>query len=117
MVHLEIKEGQTAAAHKTISETIEGLLHTDPEQLLEEHIHLLFSDFAALASDPTKDKLECISEIDSALGAASHLARGSRHAVWTRYCWGRQPCVQTEYELVLVDAKGSMRWQRGCKGS
>jgi hypothetical protein len=57
MVHLEIKEGQTAAAHKTISETIEGLLHTDPEQLLEKHCHLLFSDFAALASGPPKDKL------------------------------------------------------------
>jgi hypothetical protein len=49
----------------------------DPEQLLEEHHHLLFSDFAALAFGPTKDKLEWISEIDSALGATSHVARGS----------------------------------------
>jgi hypothetical protein len=56
---------------------MEGFLHTDPEQLLEEHRRLLFSDFAALASDPIKDKLEWISEIDSALGAASHVARGS----------------------------------------
>jgi hypothetical protein len=55
---------------------MEGFLHTDPEQLLEEHHHLLFSDFAALASGPTKDKLEWISEIDSALGAASHVACG-----------------------------------------
>ncbi len=45
--------------------------------LLEEHCHLLFSDFVALASAPTKDKLEWISEIDSALGAASHVAHGS----------------------------------------
>ncbi len=58
MVHLGVKEGQTAAAHETIFETMEGFLHTDPEQLLEEHCHLLFSDFAALASGPTKDKLE-----------------------------------------------------------
>jgi hypothetical protein len=56
---------------------MEGFLHTDSEQLLEEHRHLLFSDFVALASGPTKDKLEWISEIDSALGAASHVARGS----------------------------------------
>jgi hypothetical protein len=56
---------------------MEGVLHTDPEQLLEEHHHLLFSDFIALASGPTKDKLESISEIDSALSAASHVARGS----------------------------------------
>jgi hypothetical protein len=77
MVHLEVKEGLTAAAYKTILETMEGFLHTDPEQLLEEHCHLLFSDFAALASSPTKDKLEWISEKDSAVGAASHMARGS----------------------------------------
>ncbi len=77
MVHLEVKEGRTAVAHETILETMEGFLHTDHEQLLEEHLHLLFSDFVALASSSTKDKLEWISEIDSALGAASHVARGS----------------------------------------
>jgi hypothetical protein len=77
MVHLEVKEGWTAVAQKTILETIEGFLHTDPEQLLEEHRHLLLSDFAALVFGPPKDKMEWISEIDSALGAASHVARGS----------------------------------------
>jgi hypothetical protein len=76
-VHLEVKEGRIAAAHKTILETMEVFLHTDPEQPLEEHCHLLFSDFVALASVPAKDKLEWISEIDSALGAASHVAWGS----------------------------------------
>jgi hypothetical protein len=77
MVHLEVKDRWTAAAHKTILKTMEGFLHTDLEQLLEERRHLLFSDFAALASGPSKDKLEWISEIDSALGAASHVAHGS----------------------------------------
>jgi hypothetical protein len=64
---------------------MEGIL-PDPEQLLEEHCHLLFSDFSALASGPTKDKLEGISELDPALGATSNVARGSQHAVRTRYC-------------------------------
>jgi hypothetical protein len=77
MVPLEVKKGWTAAAHKTILETMEGFLHTDPEQLIEEHRHLLFSDFAGITSDPTKDKLEWISEIDSALGASSHMAQVS----------------------------------------
>jgi hypothetical protein len=81
MVHLEVKDERTAAAHETILETMEGFLHTDLEQLLEEHRHLLFSDFAALTSGPTKDKLEWISEMDYALGAASHMACGSQHAV------------------------------------
>jgi hypothetical protein len=76
-VHLEVNEGWTAAAQETILETMEGFLHTDPEQLLKEHHHLLFSDFTVLVFGPTKNKLEWISEIDSALGAASHVARGS----------------------------------------
>jgi hypothetical protein len=63
-VLLQVKEGRTAAAHETILETMEGFLHTDPEQLPEEHCHLIFSEFAALASSPIKDKLEWISEID-----------------------------------------------------
>ncbi len=54
-VNLEVKEGWTAEAHETILETMEGFLHTDPEQLLKEHCHLLFSDFDALASGPIKD--------------------------------------------------------------
>jgi hypothetical protein len=73
-VHLKVKEGWTAAAHETILDTIEGFLYTDPEQLLEEHHHLFFSDFAALASSHINEILEWISEIDSALGAASHVA-------------------------------------------
>ena len=107
-VHLEVKEGRTAVAHETILETMEGFLYTNPEQLFEfeEHCHLLFSDFAALASGPIKDKLEWISEIDSALGTTSHVAWGSQYAVWTRYCQGSWP--HAEHESVLVDAEGSM---------
>ncbi len=108
-VHLEVKEGRTAEANETILGTMEGFLH--PEQL-EEHPHLLFFDFAALTSGPIKDKLEWIDEIDSALGAALHVARGSQHAMRTRYCQGHRPCAQTEYELVLVDEEGSMIWRR-----
>jgi hypothetical protein len=85
-VYLEVKEGQTAAAHEAILETMEGFLHTDPEQLLGEHRCLLFSDFAALKSSPIKNKLQWVSKMDSALGATSHVARGSQHAVRTRFC-------------------------------
>ncbi len=37
-VYLEVKHGWTAAAHKTILETMEDFLHTDPEQLLKDHV-------------------------------------------------------------------------------
>jgi hypothetical protein len=36
-VHLEVKEGWTAAAHKTILKTMESILYTDTEQLHKEH--------------------------------------------------------------------------------
>jgi hypothetical protein len=62
MIHLEVKDGWTTATHKITLETMEGFLHTNLKQLLEEHCHLLFSDVAALASGPTKDKMEWISE-------------------------------------------------------
>ncbi len=57
-VNLEVKDGHSAAAHKIILEQMKGFLHTDLEQLLEEHHHLQFSDIAALAFGPTKVKLD-----------------------------------------------------------
>jgi hypothetical protein len=40
---------------------MKDFLHTDQEQLLEDHCHLLFLDFVALTSSPMTDKLEWIS--------------------------------------------------------
>jgi hypothetical protein len=114
-IHYAVKEGQTAVAHETILGTFEGFLHTDPGQLLKEHHCLLFSDFVAVASGSTKDKLEWIAKNDSALGAAAHVARGSKHAVWMHYCCNRCPWMQMEYKSVLVDAERSIRWHLGCK--
>ena len=111
-VHLKVSDGLTVAQHESILTTMEGYLHTDPAQLLEENRHLLYSNFVALAEGPTKDRVEWISEIESALGAAEHVARGSRQAIRTRYCVGKRPRVRKEYESVIVDAEGSMKWRR-----
>jgi len=111
-VHLKVSDGLTVAQHETILTTMEGYLHTDPAQLLEENSHLLYSNFVALAEGPMKDGVEWISEIESTLGAAEHVARGSRQAIRTRYCVRKHPRVQKEYESVIVDAEGSMKWQR-----
>ena len=64
-VHLKVSDGLTVAQHETILTTMEGYLHTDPAQLLEENHHLLYSNFVALAEGPTKDRVEWISEIES----------------------------------------------------
>ena len=62
-IHLKVRDGLTVAQHEAILTTMEGYLHTDPAQLLEENRHLLYSNFVALAEGPTKDKMEWISEV------------------------------------------------------
>jgi hypothetical protein len=56
--------------------------------------------------------VEWISEIETAQRAAEHVARGSRQAIRTWYCVGKRPRVQKEYESVIVDAEGSMKWRQ-----
>jgi hypothetical protein len=90
-VHLKVRDKLTVAQHEAVLTTIEGYLHTDPAQILEGNRHLLYSNFVALAEGPTKDKMEWISEIESALGVAEHVARGSRQAIRTGYCVGKSP--------------------------
>ena len=61
------------------------------------------------------EKLEWIARMDSAMGAAEHIAGGSCHALHTRYCRGSQPRMRLEYEAVQVDQEGSLPWHRRCK--
>jgi hypothetical protein len=50
--------------------------------------------------------------MDSAVGAAEHIASGSCHALRTRYCCGSRPRMRLEYEAVQVDQEGSLRWRQ-----
>jgi hypothetical protein len=47
--HVNVSDGLPVAQHETILTTMEGYLHTDPAQLLEENRHLRYSNFVALA--------------------------------------------------------------------
>jgi hypothetical protein len=110
-VHMELKDEMTLEQHKTILTRIETCLGINPGDLLKDDRALLWVDFAQLATGPAKDKLEWVAGMDSATGAAKHVACGSCQAVRTQYCRGSQPCAQLEYEAVLVDSEGSMRWR------
>ena len=83
-----------------------------PGGLLEEDRVLLQVDFERLARISATEKLEWIAGMDSAMGAAEHIASGSRHALRTRYCRGSRPRMRLEYEAVQVDQEGSLRWRR-----
>ena len=76
---------------------------------------LLQVDFERLARSSATEKLTWITGMDSAMGAAEHIASGSRHALRTRYCPGSRPRIRLEYEAVQVDQEGSLRWLRQCK--
>jgi hypothetical protein len=110
-VHMELKDGMMLEQHKTILTRIETCLGIDPGDLLKEDWALLQVDFAQLATGPAKDKLEWVAGMDSAMGAAERVARGSCQAVRTRYCQGSRPHTRLDYEAVLVDSEGSMRWR------
>ena len=58
------------------------------------------------------EKLEWIARMDSAMGAAEHIAGGSCHALHTGYCRGSRPRMRLEYEAVQVDQEGSLHWRR-----
>ncbi len=58
------------------------------------------------------EKLEWIAGMDSAMGAAEHIAGSSRHALLKRYCCGSQPRMRLEYEAVQVNQEGSIPWYR-----
>jgi hypothetical protein len=111
-VHMKMEDNLTADQHRQILTRIKECLEIDPEELLEKNWDLLQLDFERLATGPVKDKMEWIAEMESATGAAEHVSHGFRHTVRTRCCTGRCPRARIEYEAVLVDGEGSMRWRR-----
>ena len=111
-VHMALQDGLPQAKHEEILAQIENCLGIDLSDLLEEDHVLLRVDFELLAVGTATKKLEWIAGMESAMGAADHIACGSCQALRTRYCRGSCPRMQLEYEAVQVDQEGSMHWRR-----
>ncbi len=103
--------------HHSVLARIKECLEIDPEVLLEENQCLLHIDFESLAKGRVKDKVEWIAEMESAMGVAEYVVKGSHQTVRTRYCMGSRPQARMKYEAVLVDGEGSMQWRRRRKWS
>jgi hypothetical protein len=84
-VHLKIKDGCTVVQHQQALDNIERCLDTDPEEMLREHSHLLFTNFKNLATGPIKDKQQWLAEFKAARSAAHHVEKGSKVALRMRY--------------------------------
>jgi hypothetical protein len=91
---------------------MEECLQIDPADLLVEDWELLAANFDKLTHGPTSDELEWLVEMDTAQGAADHIARGSCHALRSCYCSDPNPRMRMQYEDVLVDCDGSIKWRR-----
>ena len=115
-VHMKVKDGMTAAQHNAILAQMEECLLIDPMDLLMEDRELLDANFDKPTQGPTSDKLKWVTEMDTAPGAADHVAKGFRCSLRLRYCPGHLPQMRTEYEDVLIDRDGSMKWWRRRKG-
>jgi hypothetical protein len=69
--------------HHEIINRIEEYFTIDPDSILPRHCHLLDTDFEALGSGPTSDRLLWLADVDTALtvsglatsGALSHEAQ------------------------------------------
>ena len=111
-VHMALQNGLPQAKHEEILARIEDCLGIDPGDLLEEDRVLLRVDFERLVTGSATEKLEWIAGMESAMGAADHIARGSHQALCTRYCRGRQPWMRLEYDAIQVNREGSIQWRR-----
>jgi hypothetical protein len=112
---MKVKNSLTLAQHNTILRHMEECLQIDSTYLLVEDRELLEADFEKLIHGPTPDKLEWLAEINTAGGAADHIARESCHALCSCYCSGPNLRMGMEYEDKVVDHEGSMKWRRQCK--
>ena len=111
MVHMKVKDGMTASQHDAVLAQMGGCLLIDPPDLLMEDQDLLDANFDKLSCGPTLDKLEWLAEIDTARGAADHIAQGTHHFLRSQYCSGSCSRMRTEHEDMLIDRDGRMKWQ------
>ena len=89
---------------------IEKCLDTDPEELLWEHKHLLFTHFENLTAGPIKDKQQWVAEFEAERSVAYHVGKGTKVTLRTRYSHINYTQV---VETVIVDKEGSLKWRRG----
>merc|ERR1712153_265864 len=69
--------GLTAAESQSIFDRVEELMHTDPDELLPKHKHLMNEDFRALGEGAARHRQYWIANMETAIAAARHVQRGS----------------------------------------
>ena len=67
LIHYRGKDGFTIPEHHEIINRIEKYFTIDPDSILPRHRHLLDTDFEALGSGPTSNRLLWLADVDTAL--------------------------------------------------
>ena len=107
----------TTTQHNTKLARMEECLLIDPADLLMEDRGLLNAVFDKLIPGRTLYIIEWLAEMKTAWGTADHIAKGSHHSLCFRYFSGPRPLMRTEYEDVLIDRDGSMKWCSHSEGA
>ena len=84
-VHRKIKDGCMEVQHEQLLNEIDQCINTDPEELLREHKHLLFTNFRKLANGPVHEKRQWVAKFHAAKSLARHVGKGTRVTLRTRY--------------------------------
>jgi hypothetical protein len=111
-VHLKIRDGCTVVQHKNLLKEMGQCINTDPEDLLREHKHLLFTNFRKLANGPAQEKRQWVAEYHAAKSLARHVGKGTKVTLKTRYTQAKHAQSRTEREAGEIDSQGSQRWRR-----
>ena len=77
-VHLKVTDGSEALVAEIFECT-----QVYPDRLLEEHKHLVESNFTKLDTGPVKDKVEFVAEMNAARSLARHIAKETGVALKT----------------------------------
>jgi hypothetical protein len=112
----KIKDGITMAQHEALVAEMLECAHVDPDELLEEHKHLVGCNFTkqVTITAPVEDKVKFVAEMNAARMLARRIAKGTRVALNTRYrkTRGKLPRRNIVIKAVVVDNEGSLRWRR-----
>ena len=106
-VHLKIRDGCTVVQHKNLLKEMVQCINTDPEDLLREHKHLLFTNFRKLANGPAQEKRQWVAEYHAAKSLARHVGKGTKVTLKTRYTQANMHKVAQKGRQVKLTHKGA----------
>ncbi len=113
LIHYRGKDGFTIPEHHEIINRIEEYFTIDPDSILPRHRHLLDTDFEALGSGPTSNRLLWLADVDTALTVSGLATSGALSPDTQEYfdtpiSARRSPHVSQDYTDKDTESRGDV---------